>query len=350
MNNTAQQLMNYDITKVPTLFGLQNTGNSCYLNSLIQSLISCSAFNEFILSDPNAEANKTVAELIKLLRKPASAQPKKVNVHSLITILPNLMIIKNKAFRFQMGRQEDAHEGFQLLSEAVGSRYDILFHNKYKVQVHCHNCGHDTYPKVDPCEVVIKIGQRELNSKVNIEDHIKRHIEALDDYKCDKCKIKNTQTQKYIIRVDTLSRVSEVIILLFKKYNEKSNIYFPTSLDFKGTAKNTLHYEMVAQIEHYGSMYGGHYTARCLRPKPDGFHEYRMEQSQKVIANCGSIPQYKNRVDMAKVMMQHDTNNIKTGNNLGVFMFNDGSVRYLPDGFYPTPETYIVMYHLFDDK
>ena len=52
-------IIKYDINYTPNPKGLNNFGNTCYLNSLTQCLLSCSSFNYIIL---NYETNQTNSE------------------------------------------------------------------------------------------------------------------------------------------------------------------------------------------------------------------------------------------------------------------------------------------------
>jgi len=348
------ELMEYDITKIPPIFALKNNSNLCYLNSLIQSLLSCSAFNEAVVNEKREIIinNKTIQEIIDLITKPINKSARTIRTYDVYKLFSYLMTAKNKAIRFQYGRQEDAYEGLLLLLDTLGMKYDLLFHNRYKSQMHCTVCKHNVFPgRDDACEIVIEIGD-DLNTKKSIEEHIKQNISYPEDYTCEKCKVRNAAKSRHnIYRINTLSRVSEVLILLFKKYVNKSNIYFPKTLDFQGTNNNRLNYRIVAQIEHFGNMYGGHYQTRCLRPKPEGFHQDRIDYGKKMITQLSMNPIInQTRINSAKRMIEYDTNCIKNAETLGVFLFNDSRVSYMPEGFQPTPETYMVFYHLINKK
>ena len=110
-----------------------------------------------------------------------------------------------------------------------------------------------------------------------MKNYIKRHVNIPEDYKCDSCQNENKnikgRVQRNVLQVYSLARLSEVIILVFNKYDHKRMKYFPQALDFKGV-NGTLHYEVVSQIEHSGGRNGGHYWTKCRRPKPPGLVEH----------------------------------------------------------------------------
>jgi ubiquitin C-terminal hydrolase len=92
-----------------------------------------------------------------------------------------------------------------------------------------------------------------------------KNMEDLEDYTCDKC---NTRL-KNVHRVYTLKMLPEIVVIIFNKYGRKINCYYPSSLSFpaKNMNKKTIDYKLVAQIDHSGSMSGGHYVAKGVRGK-----------------------------------------------------------------------------------
>ena len=148
-------------------------------------------------------------------------------------------------------------------------------------------------------------------------------------------------------------RLSEIVIILYKKYQGKNNILFPQSLDFPSNGK-ILHYIIVAQVEHMGLMRGGHYMVNCLRVKNDTFTESRglrikikIEETKKTLSmlnpSSEQYSQYINRLkDLKKMLSDNDDNN-----KLCIFSFNDSYVMYHPSlQFIPTENTYMVIYHI----
>ena len=90
----------------------------------------------------------------------------------------------------------------------------------------------------------------------------------------------------------------EIVVITFNKYHSKDNRWFPDELTFGAKGGTKLRYKIIGQVEHGGSMHGGHYYANAFRG--DGFKR-----------------------------------------------FNDSSVSGSTYG--PTPLTYMVVYHIVDD-
>ena len=87
----------------------------------------------------------------------------------------------------------------------------------------------------------------------------------------------------------------EIVIIMFNKYDHRTLHYFPEEFELTSTNNKIMVYQLVAQIEHYGSRFGGHYFAKCRR------------QNNKV------------------------------------YLLNDQGCT--PDNFKPNVNTYIVIYH-----
>src|SRR6185437_4212244 len=147
-------------------------------------------------------------------------------------------------YYLSFSNQEDIHEGLTLILDSIGEGVDKLFHTRYQCEIKCLGCKKITHPGEkgyeEPPEIVIdlmvenlRFKKKPLITKKRIEKHIGRIIQAPRDYKCD-CGKKNIYDveagviENNIIQVYSLVRISEVIILLFKKYEKnKRQIYFP---------------------------------------------------------------------------------------------------------------------------
>lgn len=216
--------------------GLPNPGALCYFNSLLQALRAC----------------------------PASGFTYNVTAHAFG--LPNT--------------QQDAHEAFVRIMD--NKPYARHFHVRYICDIFCLSCHKlITHKDEATCPPELYI---DVEGDVTI-DKLRWHtVRVQYDCPCG---------GKEAIKGYRLTRVSSVLIILFKKYHGKVLQDFPLQLEFPAKNAN-LQYKLVAQIEHFGTMSGGHYTARVLGPSG--------------VVNC-----------------------------------NDSSLR--PSRFEPTPETYMLFYH-----
>jgi len=123
------------------------------------------------------------------------------------------------------------------------------------------------------------------------------HNELAEDYLCEKCNKRGNA-----IRRDLLTMIPEVIVIHFRKYSNKTMMYFPRIIEFPSELYGTLTFEIVSQVEHQGTASGGHYTA------------------------------IGNRLD------------IKDSTKKSTYLFNDTGVQECED-FAITPNTYMVFYN-----
>lgn len=402
--------MVYDDDYIPDVMGLHNTGVICYLNSMMQVFFSCSALNQHMLENKQkfldaAHKGKPLGMMyIKLLEENGIMwNGKKVTRFEDTTftvrqgtVAPILReIIESRKRNGSVSNllhhhQECYHEGLTYFIDAlseIDTSVEDLFSIRYKMAVHCRVCkmtkeGPQEKPNFyfalfeeDP------ILQGSLDSKARIEDYIKRHVHIPEDYKCDKCKAENktitdAKGEKIVApniqQIYRLARISSIIILVFNKYDQKKLKYFPDSLDFSSKEGSHLHYELIGQVEHYGTMRGGHYLTKCRRPTPKllGAHiqnarnisgkndlEAMMHRrnliqkrittqvSSRGIAEDSLIKALKQIDDKIAVIKENMEEVPDLGPNV-VFHLNDTSVSLDPNGCRPTPNTYIAIYHL----
>ena len=97
------------------------------------------------------------------------------------------------------------------------------------------------------------------------------HLEKGNEWKCGKCNMKVTATKKL-----SIFYVPKLLIICLNRFS-KSNGYYEKNGDFIdfplenldmgkyicGPNKENFKYDLFAVSQHYGSTYGGHYTAVC---------------------------------------------------------------------------------------
>jgi hypothetical protein len=242
-----------------------------------------------------------------------------------------------KQYNLSLGGQEDAQEGLVLLIDLI-PEFQKYFYIRHDCMIQCLVCKKKKMAEagIEPPELIIDLSeempytQEKLCTKIAVENYIKRNIQIPRDYICDFCQSKNDSGACNILQIYSLTRLSEIIILLFKKYTSKTKRYFPMELDFDGVNEH-LKYKIIAQVEHYGTRAGGHYNARCLREKPSQMHARR---AQKIIQH------YSDPTEML------EKNTEMASQKQGVFQLDDMVANFCLDGFQPTENTYMVFYHL----
>lgn len=258
---------------LPKPAGLYNTGSICYFNSLLQVLASCTslqhwksksrtkledAFKTFITNSINLDPMDST-KLLNLLRE---AVP-----------------------HFGNG-QESASEALTFILNAINdNELNNMFIHRFKYTTKCLSCFYST-EQIKDHSILFELFHTQ---EINVSNMLNQRT-ILSDYKCNKC------NKIGAVRISKLTMLPEIIICLFNVYYNKSLHLFPDTLEFPGIDK-PLKYGVIGQIEHSGSLNGGHYWARALRSD-------------------------------------------------GIYLFNDNS--YNKSTIEPTENTYIVVYHLID--
>lgn len=310
-------LYKFDEKKMLKTCGLVNTGAICYLNSFLQSLMSCTSLTTFFLENEEKfsnEENKVAMEYIKLLKIVSNTKSYSDIIDPSGVFREVIIAIKKKYPHKLFGDgQEDSGEGLHLFLDSINSEelYKFFMY-KYVVKTWCLTCVKQISEREDK-SCIIEIPPHLSGLVVNDDsenvkgidpliDHIRQYISVLDDYTCSECKLQKC------CRIYQLASAPEIIVIMFNKYYKKLNITFPPELSFPSSNDTTLNYRMVAKIEHSGSMRGGHYWANC----------YRDGESQP----------------------DHDK---KTKPKKDIYSLNDMIVS--PGTMIPTSESYIVFYH-----
>jgi len=277
----------FDSTNFIKPFGLNNIGFLCYLNTLIQSLLSCTSLN-YILQSNNKYNSNNILNLLK----------NKHNNNLSIELFRELIeCSKNRLDNIQFTTgQQDAHEGFMMLLHCINPELgknnmshpeiDRLFRHRYKKLIYCSNINSKQIVSTDEYLFMV-IHEKDIESmKKNIKEdnstfdknyqasYIYNYItltnEETDDNHictlCDEYKFGQHKCKKPLFT--QLSMLSEIIVILLKRYSDnKISDYifdFPEYITFKGINGN-LNYRSISQIEYSGNGNSGHYWCKCLR-------------------------------------------------------------------------------------
>jgi ubiquitin C-terminal hydrolase len=151
--------------------------------------------------------------------------------------------------------QESVSEAFIIIINNINEKkLSTLFTHRYKCVIVCKRCNY-TSITIDNSMILNLFYMKEVNEK-----NILNHYSELIDYKCEKCGNTNCCNRIY-----SLSMLPEIIIGIFNIYYKKEKHNFPNLLTFPGKFEKEMKYKLIGQIEHSGSLNGGHYWARALR-------------------------------------------------------------------------------------
>lgn len=254
--------------------GLTNQGNTCYLNSALQLLISSDIFIEFILhtdlDDPIMKQFRSLLQQYHVNTQNTNTNGSNVTNTSKFV----LAVHKNKRLRyFSNFKQHDAYEfivSFIELFETivsntmtippamlarnirtvkVGETMSILFDNVVTTKVRCLACGYQSIKSEHEKTISLPV--------MDVLSH--KSSEPLLDWTCDKCH----QCGKACIDT-TFSPKSKYLIINLNRYRtlpkgKTEKIHTPMNMPECWLGK----YYLRAFIHHDGTINGGHYC--CYR-------------------------------------------------------------------------------------
>jgi len=302
------------------LVGLRNLGNTCFLNSSIQCLLSIpqlqtyfrERFSEADLNERTAPLKgKLAREFSALLEEVRGSSSSRSAVLSPAS-LRNLII--RYAPQFSGYSQQDSHEALRFLLDGLHEdlnrvkskpkycemkdikgesvddaalrwwRYSMshgdspindIFGGQLLSETRCGMCGHKSWTFDVFLDLSLPIPARPggMDAPVELTDCFRCFTEKenLDaDYHCEACKARKGLTKRL-----TIYKPPRVLVVHLKRFShsrfsrEKLNtlVRFPTTnLDLSEyvEASNSVPvYDLAAVSQHSGSMGGGHYTAAC---------------------------------------------------------------------------------------
>ncbi|KAF7663105.1 hypothetical protein LDENG_00219290, partial [Lucifuga dentata] len=287
--------------------GLQNMGNTCFLNSALQCLTYTAPFANYMLT---REHSKTCHEpgfcmMCTMQNHIIQVFANSGNVIKPIGVLNEL---KRIAKHFRYGSQEDAHEFLRYTVDAMqksclpGAKLDRqtqattfihqVFGGYLRSRVKCLNCKavSDTF---DPfLDVTLEIKTAPSISKA-LEQFVKpEQLDGENAYKCTKCKKMVTASKRF-----TIHRSSNVLTLALKRFANftggkiAKDVKYPEYLDlrpFMSQSQGEPHfYGLYAVLVHSGfSCHAGHYF--CYIKASNG-QWYQMNDSSVSVSDIRAV-------------------------------------------------------------
>jgi ubiquitin carboxyl-terminal hydrolase 2/21 len=269
------ELTPYNIEFIPNGQGFINLGNTCYFNSFIQCLLSCSSIYE-ALNKNKDKLNTLTKKLLNLWNKALNDQD---TSRDAIPIWNEIIrISQNQRNRIKMDNgQQDSHEALMMFLDAIENipMLRILFDHRHRIVIDCDKCNQTVVDKKENnsvfevqsdlrTEQIEKFKDKDpyFNKSMELNDFLKKQYGYVDEnFICPNCKQKGEKIKKTV-----LTLVPEILPIVIKKYkNTNSVMKFPEKLHFISKNITIYNYELVAQSEHSGGMGGGHYWAICKR-------------------------------------------------------------------------------------
>lgn len=289
-----------------TMKGLPNKQNTCYFNSVMQSILNCKHALTYLHTY--------------------------VDIHNLLNIHDNydnvLLTIQQALPCINMHEQNDVHEFLMLYIDhmyeqcnakiildhppKLSSSYmklnykcDKLWFSKYSpildlyynqlvIQTQCSQCTHVNLNLENECIIQLDI----QDSYDSLSNALYRFFDnhTLDDWKCDKC-----SSSVNNVRIQRIWRLPKILIICIKRFKYMENEMSKISSDFElpfvlDMEKYTLKlydnycYKLSSVINHYGQPYYGHYNVDILK------NDEIIKIDDKTISNIKNIDTKNNYI------------------------------------------------------
>lgn len=263
---------------------LLNIGNTCAINSLLQSINCCKINIELFDKPKDNTFTKALFELLHLMQ-----------IYNEKTIKPTnfLKLLYSNFIYFRPREQLDSQEVWTLLSNKVFQEtsesinnnksftsdihqkayVEISKHNNNKTSLWndlfqgvllqiliCNNCNHKKYM----FETFYSLS---INLSTTIVKSLQEYFEKVltDEIDCEHCKQKHKQTKflklyklpKFL--VISLNRYNNLGQKILSKIDVNTNIILSNNILYEN--KKNIELKLLSQINHFGNINSGHYNA-----------------------------------------------------------------------------------------
>lgn len=276
------------------MFGLNNVGATCYINSSIQCLFNdprfinglmkgqgpiSSGLKELYLMCPKNRRNvKCTLSLVALLRKSLGKYMNfnmQNDMQEFILLLLDEISKENQFIPRCVRPSNDTskvenylRKQWHLQHKDGMSWITPIFYGQTLTQMECPCCK----KKFHNAEVFTSL-TLDITPNPNLEEMISNNFkgDVVSDWKCDSCE----QTSKVVKRIMKMTRYPNTLMITVKRFGvtkDVTHVTFPKRLvipDHVHIFDKSLVYDLISVGCHIGSAHGGHYFAQVRKDDKD---------------------------------------------------------------------------------
>ena len=278
--------------------GLYNQGNTCYLNSLIQTLFMTPEFRKIILNfEYNSKIHVEKKDCIpyQLSKLFARLQLKYRNSEETKNLTKSFQWFHNEE-----NEQSDIQELIHILFDALNNNeiYN-LFQGDLENIIKCTECENESIhqEKFIDLSIPVKNNNKKIESlKQSLEQFFS--IEELKDdnlYQCDKCN-KKVIGEKYI----KIKKIPKILMLALNRFEydyihqmkKKINTKFDFDEKINEINGININYYLYSIIVHCGSAMGGHYYSLIKSFEDNKWYKF----DDNFVFEISNFEEFKNQI------------------------------------------------------